>query len=73
MNREFEKLNVDWDKDLLSAQELAWVLRVSYYTVSRWRSRGLRFPGGTITVREAREWLQANECKHSQSEAIHPD
>jgi len=66
MNREFEKLNVDWDRDLLSAKELAYVLRVSYYTVSRWRSRGLPFSGGTTTVTEAKNWLQANERKHSQ-------
>jgi len=66
MNREFEKLTVDWDRDLLSAQELAYVMRVSYYTVSKWRSRGLKFPGGTITLREAREWLRANEDKTNQ-------
>lgn len=71
-NREFEKLSVDFDRDLLTAKELAYVLRCSYFTVSRWRSKGMPFAGGLITVSEARGWLlvkEANRRKHCQAEA----
>lgn len=53
---EVEKIN--FDKELLTAKELAYIMRCSYFTVSRWRSRGMPFTAGLITLTEARTWLR---------------
>lgn len=63
-----EKIN--FEKELLTAKELAYILQRSYFTVSRWRSEGMPFTAGLITVNEAREWLRAKSAKKRKSSQV---
>jgi phage terminase Nu1 subunit (DNA packaging protein) len=51
--------NVNFEKDLLTLKELAYIFGKSYRTVVRWKRKGMPFTAGLITINEAREWLKA--------------
>lgn len=60
VRNEFRHVTIDPERDLLTRQELAWVMRVSRGYVDAACRWGFVMPGGTATLVEFRAWLVKN-------------
>lgn len=56
----------------LSAKELAHALRRSRGYIAAMKRRGFRMPGGTCTLEEALEWLDANPKPCAGGKKVQP-